>query len=169
MFDPDVAYAPAQWSTFLSTEAGAAAALTGLLFVAVSINLQRIITYPQLTPRIIKALATLMGILFATSLCLVPGQSNKLLGIELITFGIFLWLIITLKQRAHSRGNPYLRGYQKFLYSLMAQMSALPIIVCGASLLSARGGGLYWLVPAVIVSFASAVLDAWVLLIEIQR
>jgi hypothetical protein len=31
------------------------------------------------------------------------------------------------------------------------------------------GGGLYWLAPGVILSFGAALLDAWVLLIEIQR
>ena len=30
-------------------------------------------------------------------------------------------------------------------------------------------GGLYWGVPAVIVSFVLALLDAWVLLVEINR
>ncbi len=35
--------------------------------------------------------------------------------------------------------------------------------------LALRGGGLYWLVVAIVVSFVAALLDAWVLLIEIQR
>ncbi len=166
---PDVAYIPAQWSNFLSAEVGAAAALTGLLFVAVSINLSKILAYPPLAPRIIKALATLIGVLFFASLCLVPGQSNQLLGSELILLGIPIWIIITVNQRKHSRGNPYLGRSQKVLYTLLAQMSAIPLPLCGLSLLVSWGGGMYWLVPAVLVSFISALLDAWVLLIEIQR
>jgi hypothetical protein len=169
MLIPEVAYIPAQWSTFLSAEVSASAALAGLLFVAVSINLSRIIANPQLTPRIIKALTSLIGILFFASLCLVPGQSSSTLGSELILLGILIWLIITIKQREHSRGNPYLRGYQKILYSFLAHASSLPLILCGISLHFSTGGGLYWLVPAVLFSFASALLDAWVLLIEIQR
>ena len=165
----DDPYLPAQWSSFLSAEVGASAALTGLLFVAASINLARILAYPQLTPRVAKALVTLTGILFAASLCLVPGQSQVLLGSELMLLGTFVWFMITLMQRAHSRGNPYISRRQKLLHGTLTQMSALPLIVCGASLFCSRGGGLYWLVVAVIMSFASALFDAWVLLIEIQR
>lgn len=35
-------YSPAEWTSFLVAIVGAAAALTGLLFVAVSINLDRL-------------------------------------------------------------------------------------------------------------------------------
>lgn len=169
MFDPDVAYAPALWSSFLSAEVGASAALTGLLFVAVSINLAKIIEFPQLTPRAAKALVTLVGILFAASLCLVPRQPRELLGPELIAVGVFAWAMITRMQWAHSRGNTFITGPQKWLHGVLAQMSVIPVVVCGASLLFSRGGGMYWLLVAVVFSFASALLDAWVLLIEIQR
>lgn len=42
------AYSAAPWQTFAAAEVGAAAALTGLLFVAVSINLERILAFPKL-------------------------------------------------------------------------------------------------------------------------
>jgi hypothetical protein len=166
---PSVAYIPAQWSTFLSAEVGASAALAGLLFVAVSINLSRIIANPHLTPRVVKALTSLAGIVFFASLCLVPGQSNSVLGSELIILGVLIWFIIIINQRQHARGNPYLSGFQKFFTSLLAHTSAIPLVVCGISLHFSAGGGLFWLVPAVLISFLSALLDAWVLLIEIQR
>ena len=169
MFDSGIAYAPSQWSGFFSAEVGAAAALTGLLFVAVSINLTRIIAYPHLTPRAAKAFVTLLGVLFAASLCLAPGQSRELLGSELVLIGSGVWVTITRMQWKHSRGNPYINRAQKWLHGVLAQMSAIPVIVCGVSLFFSRGGGLYWLFSAVLISFASALLDAWVLLIEIQR
>jgi modulator of FtsH protease len=169
MLSPDVAYAPAQWSSFLSAEADASAALTGLLFVAVSINLAKIVAYPHLVPRAAKALVTLVAILFAASLCLVPGQPNDALGSELILLGASSWIMVTRTQRGHVRGNPYINRGQRLLNAVLAQMSVVPLIVCGASLLCSRGGGLYWLVVATIFAFASALLDAWVLLIEIMR
>jgi hypothetical protein len=113
MVDLDSAYAPAQWSTFFSAEVGASSALTGLMFVAVSINHSRIVAYLQLTPRVAKALVTLVGILFAASLCLVPGQSKKLLGSELVFLGLVVWITITVMQRSHSRDNPYIIRVQK--------------------------------------------------------
>jgi hypothetical protein len=165
----DFAYTPAQWSSFFSAQVGASAALTGLLFVAISINLAKIVAFPHLTPRAAKAVVTLTGILLAASLCLVPGQPKKLLASELNLLGVLVWIMITVTQRAHSRGNPYINRRQKWLYAVLAQMSVVPVVVCGVSLLYSRGGGLYWLAAAVFVSFVSALLDAWVLLIEVQR
>jgi hypothetical protein len=34
---------------------------------------------------------------------------------------------------------------------------------------SARPGGLYWLVPATLLCIVRAILDSWVLLVEINR
>jgi hypothetical protein len=169
MLAPSVAYAPDRWTNFFSAEVSAAAALTGLLFVAVSINLAKIISFAQLTPKAAKTLMTLIGILFAASLCLVPGQSTKTLGCELTVTGSFFWGTTTRLQRLHLRDNAYLNRMQRLMTTLLAQVSELPIVVCGVSLLFERGGGLYWMILAVIVSFATAVLDTWILLVEILR
>jgi hypothetical protein len=169
MFDPDVAYAPALWSSFLSAEVSASAALTGLLFVAVSINLAKIIEFPHLTPRAAKALATLVGVLFAASFCLVPGQSREQLGLELTGTGVLAWVAVTWTQYRHSRGNPYVSKVQRWFDRALVQTAAIPVVLCGVSLICGRGGGLYWLVAGVVLSFVCALLDAWVLLIEIQR
>jgi len=49
------------------------------------------------------------------------------------------------------------------------QLGLLPMVAAGVSLLSQRGGGLYWFAAGVIFSFGSALIDAWVLLVEILR
>jgi hypothetical protein len=41
--------------------------------------------------------------------------------------------------------------------------------VAGASLVAQRGGGLYWLVPAIVLLLGVGVMNAWVLLVEILR
>jgi hypothetical protein len=45
----------------------------------------------------------------------------------------------------------------------------LPLMIGGVSLLFRAGGGLYWLVPGIVLCLLVAVLDAWVLLVEILR
>jgi hypothetical protein len=45
----------------------------------------------------------------------------------------------------------------------------LPLMIGGVSLLVRAGGGLYWLVPGILLCLLVAVLDAWVLLVEILR
>jgi hypothetical protein len=41
--------------------------------------------------------------------------------------------------------------------------------VAGVSLLAERGGGLYWLAAAFILSLAAGIGNAWVLLVEVVR
>jgi hypothetical protein len=52
---------------------------------------------------------------------------------------------------------------------VLAELAVLPFVVAGVSLLRGAGGGLYWLVPGVVLCLVVAVLDAWVLLVEILR
>jgi hypothetical protein len=42
-------------------------------------------------------------------------------------------------------------------------------VIAGGLVVAHGVNGFYWLVPAIIFSFAVAILDAWVLLIEINR
>jgi len=49
------------------------------------------------------------------------------------------------------------------------QIATLSLMGAGASILTRHGGGLYWTVLGIVASFLAALIDAWVLLIEIQR
>jgi modulator of FtsH protease len=44
-----------------------------------------------------------------------------------------------------------------------------PYVIAGIFVLVGVPNGLYWLVPAAIFSFIKAILDTWVLLVEINR
>ena len=56
------AYDPEQWHDLFVAVAGASAALLGLLFVAVSINLERILSYKGLPERALETLLLLLGV-----------------------------------------------------------------------------------------------------------
>jgi modulator of FtsH protease len=167
--NPTVAYDPSQWSNFFSADAGASAALTGLLFVAASINLPRIIESPFVVSRLAKALSALVGVLFAAILCLVPGQSPRLLGEELVMVALPIWMLITIWERGAARKNQYIGKYIKIVHFALAHGAAVTMLAGGLSLMASRGGGFYWVVAGVMISFTTALLDAWVLLIEILR
>jgi hypothetical protein len=77
--------------------------------------------------------------------------------------------MITLAERASIRNNSYISRGQKAFYALLAQASVLPGLAGGLSLVLGYGGGLYWMVVSIVVSFIAALLDTWVLLIEILR
>jgi hypothetical protein len=77
-------YSPADWDSFLVAMVGATAALTGLLFVAVSINLDRILEGTTMLPaRAAETLASLVFVLIISALGLVP-QNVRLLGLEIL-------------------------------------------------------------------------------------
>ena len=162
------AYSTASWGNFFVAEVGASAALVGLLFVAVSINLTKIIQYPALPGRAFEALTVLVMVLLVATFALVPGQSSTPLGIEVSIVATSVWATtIVIQYRApKERDAP-----RSWMISRVAgtQVATLPMIVAGCSLIVERGGGLYWVVVSAVASFLAALVDAWVLLVEIQR
>lgn len=166
---PETAYDPKQWWTFFSAETSASASLNGLLFVAISINLNKIVASSQLLARAGKALVTLTGVLFASTICLAPAQSARSTGGQLIGLGFALCVATSWLHWKASHRNPYVTRAQGAVQFALAQCSTLPFLVAGTSLRLAAGGGLIWFLVGAIAAFTAALIDAWVLLIEINR
>jgi modulator of FtsH protease len=52
---------------------------------------------------------------------------------------------------------------------LAHQMGSVPLVAAGVTLMLGEGGGLYWLAAGAVLSFCAGIINAWVLLVEIQR
>jgi hypothetical protein len=155
------------WSNFFVGELGAAAALTGLLFVAVSINLARILQFSHLPSRAAEALLALVSVLFVTTFALIPRQSARAYGIEIGLTGLATWAIHT---RTLIRSRKFDRQYVGFVSRFLEnQLPPLPFVVAGVLLTMGRPSGVDWIVPGILLSFAAGIFGAWVLLVEIQR
>jgi modulator of FtsH protease len=161
------AYTAAAWSDLFVASAGASAALTGLLFVAVSVNIQDILKNPGLPNRALQTLLLLLGALVVSIAGLVPGQSSTALGAELLVcaLGFGGWvLVLAARMLEHTR--QYLRPL--FHFGLVLP-GTLPALVGAISLLAHAGGGLYWVAGGVVGEVLVASINAWVLLVEILR
>ena len=157
------------WANFFVAVVSAAAALTGLIFVGVSINLTKILSYAKLPNRALESLILLLNIVITGALCLVPGQADAWLGVEFLGLGIVVWVVVLILDRAMLRESEKLyktHFRQNMLYN---QVAILPYIVAGLLFLTHGQVGLYWLVPGILASFIKAIMDAWVLLVEIHR
>lgn len=155
------------WSDFAVAAAGASAALTGLVFVAVSLNLARILEFADLPARTGQTLVLFLAPLFVGLLVLVRGQSVRALGVELLIAGLIMGAVLlglTRRSPAHESKASYFAA--RILPSVATGAFTA---VAGISLIAGGGGGLLWTVPAVLIAFVGGVGNAWVLLIEIQR
>ncbi|HXL99102.1 MAG TPA: hypothetical protein VN932_04160 [Rhizomicrobium sp.] len=158
------------WADFFVAELGAAAALTGLVIVGISINIARILAEPGLPGRAAETLVTPAGVMIASTYALVPHQPDWLFGLELVTTGIVMWAIPTRIQiRAIRAGHGQIGPAWGFPRVALALFSSWPFIVCGVLVLQHAAGALYWIVPGVVVALIATVINAWVLLVEILR
>lgn len=162
------AYSPEHWSDLFVATVGAAAALTGLLFVAVSINLDRILSFEGLPNRALATLVLLLGATIVSILCLAPGQSNAALGIELLVVGLLASLIVFRQLRASHDPKHQTTG-QYAGHLTLGAIGVIPFVIAGISLLAESGGGMYWVLAGVVGAIVGGVANAWVLLVEILR
>jgi len=155
------------WDNFFVAEAGAAAALAGLLFVAVSINLSRILEFPNLPARAAEALLSLLSVLVVSTFALVPGQSRRAYGLEIGLAALLTWAVQTILLRRTYRFD---RKYSNLVARVaMNQLPPLTFGVAGLMLFAGNPDGVYWMVPATLMAFAAGIFSTWVLLVEIQR
>jgi hypothetical protein len=163
------AYAAGEWTDFSVAVLGAAAALSGLLFASISINIERIMADDRLPARAAQTL-----VFFATPavLCiclLTPHQPRGVLGTELIVAGaLAAGLLLHFNGPAHRSEEEPLSGWL-MTRLLPSVLIPLFLVVAGISLISQAGGGLYWIAPATLLAVLAGLTNTWVLLVEILR
>lgn len=162
------AYDPTEWHDLFLATAGASAALAGLVFVAVSINLERILQFRGLPERALETVMLLVGALVVSVVGLVPGQSHQALGAELLVVTVALGAAVArLPTRQEMLGEQPAAWIWERWATRMGW--AVLLAIGSVNVLLASGGGLYWVAAGVLLAIVGAVANAWVLLVEIQR
>lgn len=158
-----------EWQTFFSAQVNAAAALTGLVVVAISVNITRIIEQDLLPDRASEALIALVGALVLNSLLLLPGQPPQAQAGECGIIGILMMAApFGYQLRAYRSELPNAR-VRPFSRALMTGAAGAPMLVAAVLLAEGSAAGFYWAAAGLIASLIAGVIGAWVLLVEILR
>ncbi|MEV7323065.1 hypothetical protein [Streptomyces sp. NPDC093970] len=150
------------WESFGVMTGGASGALTGLLFVAVSLNAERIARHPGLRAIAAQTLVLFTAPLVTATVLLTPRQPDWALGAELMAAGLCGGLgLLVIGRRRRGEDPAAERPVGLFDRRDTGIVVMLLLVVSGAVLATGTPAGLYVLPPASLVAFVSGVLSAW--------
>ena len=158
-------YTTATWLGFGEALAAVAGALTGLLFVALSVKGSALAASRNLSSRAAETLVLFM-ISVLIAVVLVAPQPSAALGWELLAVAVFSGIVLlVLNRRA---GHATDRGVGRYIERFSPNtITAVLVGVAGLTLLLRAGGGLYWLIPAAVASLVGGVVNAWLFLVKV--
>ena len=165
-----MAYDPAAWQNFFLMTGSAAAALTGLLFVAMSLHAKAIVTNRLHGSRARLTLLSLATQLVLAAAVLVPGQSLAALGLEVeITALLFVGFAVrSVIIRGWTPGSGQVARVRRGAEVILGQFGNVLFVGAGLSLLLGSGGGLYLLALWMLLAFVVNIYIAWVLVAEVS-
>jgi len=160
-----VGYLPGMWRDFVVTVAGLAGALTGLLFVAVSLKSEALARSRSLSFRAAQTLVLFMTAAIAAILLVAP-QPGSALGAELLALAAVsgIALLVFDRRAGHDQDSGVARYIERASPNLI---TAVLVALAGLTLLLTAGGGLYWMIPATLASLVGGVINAWLFLVKV--
>lgn len=159
----------APWHDFLLATAAAAGALAGLVFVALSINLSRILATPELPGRAAETIIQLAGPLLVSLVLLVPDAEPRRLGVFAALGGVLVWIFPTSTQLRSIVRRTYYRKWFAYRRLALHQLASIPLVVAGILIALGSPAGMDWLAAGFVACMVVALANAWVLLVEIVR
>jgi len=165
-------FAPAieAWHDFYLAVAGASAALLGLLFVGVSINLAAIAAAERLDLRALagQAFVNLVYVLFVALVMLVPAPEPHAVAIGLGVIAVLGLVRVARNLRSIARGRPrivdQLPVVRRFAWTVIADLALLAVALNFYSVADARMAA--FLIVAVFVLMIGAADVAWSVLVK---
>lgn len=151
-----------EWSNFAVVTGGASGALTGLLFVAVSLSRERIANHPALRAQAGQSLVLFVLPLLLAVLLVLPGTSRTALGVGLAALAVVTGVVLLVV--GHVKESPA-AGSDDRLSRLLDQVSPNLVVVLlaliGGCVQLAGDNGLYWIAASSTLSLVGGVATAW--------
>ncbi|GAC66235.1 hypothetical protein [Gordonia soli] len=157
------------WSDFNVAVASASGALAGLLIVAMSVNIEKILAARGGTARSATAIASLAIGLLATCLCLVPNQPLWALGAEILggTVLLAVYACSAVRYIVTDRTQPW----HLMPVKVVLAVAPLALFVIGgvALIVTDSPGGYGWVAAGAVMAMLSGVAFSWIALVEFLR
>ncbi len=161
-------YRPEQWHDFFLMVGGGAAALTGLVVVAMSIHLDVIAGDAVLRHRARSILTGLAAVFMRCALVLMGGQSGRAVASELFAVcavitvaGVRSFWQVSQDGRPVPRGSVFRTAGSTTCYS--AEMAGAVALFAGSPV------GLYVVAVAMVANFFFMISGSWLLLIGVRQ
>jgi len=157
-------YDPAIWRDYFVMVGGGAAALTGLVFVAMTLHLEDIVHHPVHRHRARTILTGLTAVFLRCGLVLMGAQTHQAVAIELIAVLLVVEVILYRSTRDAFQAadtGVLLRAVGSFA-CLVTEQAGAAILFFGAA------WGLYVVGLGMMASFVFMVSGAWLLLVGVE-
>jgi hypothetical protein len=157
-----------EWHDFFLMVGGGAAGLTGLVFVAMTLNLGAILNETTHKHRAINTLTGFTAIVVICALALMGDENYQILGIEWLLTAFFAACIYI-----HGITKARLKGKSRYALSLRRLLFGaflyIAQIIGAAMLLLGYIVGLYVAGIAMVVLLAFTITGAWLLLVGVEE
>ena len=154
---------PSSWHDYFITVGGGAAALTGLVFVAMTLHLEDITKDPVHRHRARTILTGLTAVFIRCALVLMGGQNNQAIAVELIGVLVVVELILysSIRSAAASADRGVLLRTLGSFACLVVEQAGAVVFFFGSA------WGLYAVGLGMMSSFVFMVTGAWLLLVGV--
>ena len=160
------------WHDYYHVIGDAAAALMGLLFVSLSLNVKEITRKANADLRMVAAqtFTSFICLIMFAVLFLIPDQGPMGLGLPML--GIDLVMLYVTVQRfwkARRKQSRFWRRGRLVLRFAIPAVCFMTILIVAITVLLGKTGGLYWFVPVTISLIWDASINAWNLLLRLHE